>query len=115
MRPLTPDELLQTIVEIFPTFLDDYLIEALNERKQEGTALLHFVMLNFMPYFSRNRESFSEKQLKAFGVFINGAVAVEDNLENAVSTCFLEHLRQTQSYKTLAPFLSNNAKKKTHA
>lgn len=104
--------MLQILVEIFPDFLEDYPIEAL---KEEGSESLHFVMLNFTPYFSRNRRSFSEKQLKAFAVFINEAVVVEDSLENAVSTCFLEHLQQTQSYKTLAPFLSSNAKKKTHA
>jgi hypothetical protein len=72
-------------------------------------------MLPFAEYFGVARDTLSERQLRNLGRLLNEAVAVDDDLENAVSTCFLEHLRQTGSYKSLAPFLSKQAKDKTHA
>ena len=110
MRPQTAKELWTLFTEIFPSF-SAYCEE--EEIQPETT--LHFVMMDFTSYFGRNCETFSESQLKKLGHFINDAVAVDDMLENAVSTCFLEHLRQVRSYKTLSPFLSRQAKDKTHA
>ena len=110
MRPQTAKELSTLLTEIFPGFSADCEVE---EIQPETT--LHFVIRNFTTYFSDSRDTFSEFQLKKLAHFINDAVAVDDNLENAVSTCFLEHLHQVRSYKVLAPFLSREAKHKTHA
>ena len=110
MRPQTPKELWTLLTEIFPGFSADC-----EDDEIQADTTLHFVMTNFTSYFSGNRETFSELQLKKLAHFINGAVAVDDNLENAVGTCFLEHLHQVRSYKILAPFLSRQAKDKTHA
>jgi len=110
MRPQIAKELWALLTEIFPGF-SAYCED--EEIQPETT--LHFVMTEFTSYFSGNRDTFSEFQLKKLAHFINDAVAVDDNLENAVSTCFLEHLRQVRSYKILAPFLSRQAKDKTHA
>lgn len=71
-------------------------------------------MLRFRPYFGGKQDSLSDAQLKAFGSFVNEAVAVDDDLENAVSTCFLEDLSH-RGYKVLKPHLSALAKRKTHA
>ena len=109
MRPQTAKELWTLLTGIFPSFVED----CSEEEVQDET--LHFVMRNFTPYFSGNREAFSERQIKALARFINDVVAVDDNLENAVGTCFLEHLRQVSGYKVLAPLLSRKAKDKTHA
>jgi hypothetical protein len=110
MRPQTARELWNLFTEIFPGF-SAYCEE---EEIQPDTTL-HFVMRDFTTYFGSYRDTFTESQLRKVGQFINDAVAIDDNLENAVSTCFLEHLRQVSSYKTLAPFLSRQAKDKTHA
>ena len=110
MRPQTAMELWRFLTEVFPGFVADC-----TEEEIEADTTLHFVMIDFAPYFSSNREQFSEGQLRALGLFINEAVSVDDNLENAVATCFLEHLHQDGSYKALGPYLSALAKAKTHA
>ncbi len=69
----------------------------------------------FAEYFGAEGGAASERQLQALGGLINEAVAVDDELENAVSTCMLEHLRQIKAYKILSPYLSPKAKQKTHA
>src|SRR5439155_2408023 len=57
----------------------------------------------------------SDRQVRQLAELINQAVEAPDELENAVSTCFLEHLRQVRTYKVLAPHLSTQAKRRTHA
>jgi hypothetical protein len=110
VRPQTAKELWVLLTKIFPGFSADC-----EEIEIESDTTLHFVMMDFTPYFSGKLETFSENQLKKLALFINDAVSVDDNLENAVGTCFLEHLHQVCSYKALAPFLSRQAKDKTHA
>ncbi len=110
MRPQTAQDLWALLTGIFPGFVEDC-----SKAEVESDATLHFVMRDFTPYFSGNQSSFSERQIKALALFINEAVAVDDKLENAVGTCFLEHLRQVSGYKVLAPFLSREARDKTHA
>ena len=110
LRPQTADELWTVLTEIFPGFS----AHCEDEEIQPETTL-HFVMTDFTTYFGGNRDTFSESQLRKLALFINNAVSVGDNLENAIGTCFLEHLRQVRGYKILAPFLSRQAKDKTHA
>jgi hypothetical protein len=66
----------------------------------------HRVMMIFAPYFAANQHLFSVKQLRRLGEWINAAVSMGGELENAVSTCFLEHARQLKINRTLAPYLS---------
>ena len=68
-----------------------------------------------MDFFSSARKNSSERQLKALGRLINEVVAKDDTLENAFSSCLLEHLRQIDEYKSLAPYISPKAKERTHA
>ena len=72
-------------------------------------------MFEFADYFARNYNAFSEKQLQQLGIWINDSVVASGNLENAVSTCFLEHSRQLKVNRVLAPYLSTFAKGKSHA
>jgi len=110
MRPQTAKELWTVLTEMFPGFSAHC-----EEEEIQPETTFHFVMSDFTTYFGINGDTFSESQLRKLGQFINNVVAVDDNLENAVATCFLEHLRQVSSYKILAPFLSRQAKDKTHA
>jgi hypothetical protein len=109
MRCRTAMELWGLLSGIFPGFAEEC-----SEEKFPGDATLHFVMREFLPHFSGNREDHSKRQVEALAQIINEAVTLDDDLENAVSTCFLEHLHQVGSYKALAPFLSRAAKDKTH-
>jgi len=61
MRPQTVRELWKLLTEIFPGFATDC-----KEEEIQPDTTLHFVMRDFTPYFSGNRETFSESQIKAF-------------------------------------------------
>ena len=65
MRPQTARELWDVLTGIFPGF-------AANCTKEEiqPNTTLHFVMRDFTPYLSGNRETFSELQIKALARFI---------------------------------------------
>ena len=75
----------------------------------------HRVMQEFLMYFAKKHSFFTERQLRRFGDWISKAVAVDGDIENAVSTCFIEHMRQVKINQVLAPYLSPVAKAKSHA
>jgi hypothetical protein len=68
----------------------------------------------FAEYFGANSKCFSKKQLCRLGEWLSEAVSVSGPLENAVSTCFLEHVHQLKVDRRLAPYLSKSAKEKFH-
>lgn len=100
---------------VFPGFTEYHSLEDLEDSERDEAATLHSVMFPFTQFFGGHLPTFSEKQLKVLGILLNKAVSVDDDFENAVSTCFLEHLHQIRGYKALAPYLSAVAKRKTHA
>ena len=75
----------------------------------------HCIMAELIQFFGMNHQTFSEKQLRRFGQWVNAAVLIEGPLENAISTCFLEHTRQVKINRVIAPYLSREAKDKSHA
>ena len=87
------------------------------ELEDEATEDLtnHRVLMLFAQYFGANHGSFSTKQFRALADWLNAAVAGGGELENAVSTCFLEHASQLKVNRVLAPYLSPQAKRSTHA
>jgi hypothetical protein len=100
------------LIHIFPDFVDHCPLDQL--RDEMNPAPLHFVMRCFTEHFGARAALSSQKQLKDLGALVNDAVANHDDvIENAVSTCFLEHLQQVRGYKPLVPFLSTTAKRKT--
>jgi hypothetical protein len=103
------------LTQTFPGFAENWNADELADREREGTATFHSIMFPFTQYFGANHSSFSDRQVRELAGVINQAVDTPDELENAVSTCFLEHLRQLRSYKVLAPHLSTEAKRRTHA
>lgn len=111
VRPPTSQELYAALEAIFPEFGSEDLLDDL-KTSDYG---LHTVMHRFTEHFGAEGSTASERQLQALGGLINEAVAVDDQLENAVSTCMLEHFRQIKVYKILSPYLSRTAKQKTHA
>jgi hypothetical protein len=111
VRPPTPQELIASLEAIFPEFGSEDILHDV-ETSDYG---LHSVMRLFTEYFGTEGSTAAEGQLRALGGLIDESVAVDDQLENAVSTCMLEHLRQIKVYKTLSPYLSRKAKQRTHA
>ena len=112
MKQRNIEEVEKILTDIFPSY-----VEQLKEDKkeQEWEYSIHSLFLDFIHYFSSNIEEFNSKQLKKMANFINEAVEIDDNLENAISTCFLEHLYQVNSLKQIKPMLSKLAKEKLHA
>ena len=112
-RPETALELWQLLSEIIPTFEGAAPAEDVDHWENNSTSSFHSVMIAFTDHFGEVRTKLSRKQIELLSEFINFSVEADDKLENAVSTCLLEHLHQIEAYKTLAPFLSNKAKMKT--
>jgi hypothetical protein len=115
VRPSTAHELWSQLVAVLPGFAAYHSRADVEEAEQDQTATLHSVMAPFTQYFGRQSASLSEKQLKVLGKLVSEAVEVDDDLENAVSTCFLEHLHQIKSYRAIAPYLSDTAKARSRA
>jgi hypothetical protein len=113
--PRTPAELRDLLCKIVPTYRTHWEDSDNPYISEDGTFSFHGVMIDFTQYFGRSIDTFSEKQMREIGDLINAAVADDSPLENAVSTCLLEHLRQIKASKKLAPFLSSIAKGKSHA
>jgi hypothetical protein len=113
--PKTARELRERLVLIVPAFGEACTEEEMREEESLSAVTLHFVMQRFAEFFGGAQASLSQRQLAALGAFLSQAVENDDDLENAVSTCFLEHLRQIRGYEALAPHLTALAKRKTHA
>jgi hypothetical protein len=100
--------------EIFPGFRDHWNDKDNPFVQDDGSFGYHAVMLNFNDFLA-GVESWSNEQLKRFSEVLNAAVTRDDDLENAVSTCFLEHMHQMKMTKLLNPHLTAQAKRKSRA
>ena len=104
-RPPAPMTLLALLQEIFPQFGD----EEIAQEVEESEVGLHCLMRNFTEYFGSLGGRASEEQLRALAALLDEAVSVDDVLENAVSTCLLEHLGQIDRLEALRPYISRAA------
>jgi hypothetical protein len=111
--PNSPAELQAFLVGVFPSFAAD--VEADEWPPEFGELTFHRVMFEFAPFFAKEVDSFSAKQLAAFGQFLQLVEATEGSLENAVSTCFLEHAHQLKVNKKLRPWLGKARRKRPDA
>jgi hypothetical protein len=105
----SPRDTINFLVALDPPFETELEVE---EPEQLGH---HRIIMIFAQYFGANHRSFSEKQLRRLGEWLSAAVATGGKIENAVSTCFLEHTHQLKVNRILAPYLSQMAKHKQHA
>ena len=105
--PTTPQELQDALCQVFPDFKPQW--------DDNEPLTYHALLLEFTPHFGKAASTYSERQLRAFGDIVNRSIASGGTLENAVSTCFLEHMHQINVRKVLGPYLSREAKAKSHA
>ena len=105
--------LLEDVTKFLVALDSAFTTELELEEPEELT--VHSVMSLFAQYFGSNGGRYSERQLRSLGEWLSSAVTVPGPLENAVSTCFLEHMRQLKVNRLLAPYLSRLAKEKSHA
>lgn len=111
MPPTSPEQMLEQLQAIFPAF--DHEWDEDDWPGMERT--FHSVVREFAYYFPSNVATFTERQIRALAAWINGAVLAGGQLENAISTCFLEHSKQLKVNKLLWPHLSATARKCAHA
>lgn len=107
----SPKEVLNAIISIFPGFKAEW--EEDNPYIVEGEFSIHSVYMTFLPYLATS--SPTETQLSKVASLVNGAVSAGHDSENAVSTCFLEHVYRVGLAHALKPLLSNGAKERLHA
>jgi len=108
-RPLDPDRLRARLVELCPRY------QPPPPEEHDDELGMHSVMADFLVWFGRYGRELDARALQRIASFLDEAVVLNDNLENAVSTCFLEHLRQVQGHQALAPYLSRSVKSKLRA
>jgi hypothetical protein len=113
MRSYHVAESLEDVTKFLVALDSAFAIEL--ELEEPGELTLHGVMSLFAQHFGSNGGGYSERQLRSLGGWLSSAVTVPGSLENAVSTCFLEHTRQLKVNRLLAPYLSRLAKEKSHA
>jgi hypothetical protein len=109
--PTSPRGLAVALSSIFPTFE----VGKTDPYDPYGAPTFHSIMIDFTTFFGRASRSCSQKQLRSFGALVNQAVRQSGPLENAISTCFLEHLRQIRAERVLRPFLAPAGKERIHA
>jgi hypothetical protein len=102
--PVTPQALLEDLFTIFPQYRAAY-----NGPIHDDAPSFHSVLMAFTPFFGGQIASFSEGQLRGFGDLVSDAVAVGGSLENAFSTCLLEHLHQIRALQAFRPYLRTHA------
>jgi len=76
----------------------------------KGKYNYHSVFQEFAPVSHRMLNGSTTSQIKEFCKIINFMVETGGDLENAVSTCFLEHASQVGVRKIIALYLSKEAK-----
>jgi hypothetical protein len=103
--PNSPDELLSFLGSIFPAFVPFAEQEPVSGFDPEPLTY-HYLMLEFAAFFGREASSSAPRQLRELAEFLSRAVDAGGPLENAVSTCFLEHTRQLKVNRTLGPWLA---------
>lgn len=97
-----PGSLAHVLAEFFPIFSDELIDEEIHS--------YHWVLMLFAPISAQALESADERTIRRFCDLINQMVSAGGELENAVSTCFLEHASQIGVRKIIKPFLSREAK-----
>lgn len=105
--PATPDQLRSALIALFPAFEAEIDAGA----SDGGDITFHSLMLEFTPFFGKNTRSFTEKQMRGLAELINVAIGSPGPLENAMSTCFLEHTRQIRVNRELGAAMTQRPRK----
>jgi len=111
----SPAQALEFLFALFPAFEKEWQTDEVESEPLNDELTYHRIMFEFIQFFGGKHATFTEDQIKRFGAWVNDSILQEGPLENAISTCFLEHMRQVKINRVLAPYLSKAAKEKSHA
>lgn len=124
---MTPQQLLNFFIEIAPQFSDEWNSDRNNSIYDNGSFTLHGVCTQFSYYF-QHQESFTETALvervvhpnisslnmKRLFNFIEENIyesEVNDDLDNALCTCFLENIAKTKAGDYARKYMVKKSKK----
>ena len=108
MKIETPKDLVAALIDLFPGFRDEW--DEGEGYGGIGQYNFHTVFMELAPFCSGYLAEASPRTVEAFCTLINNFVASGGDMENAVSTCLLEHSSQVGIAKTIRPHLSQAAK-----
>ena len=110
-------DLAEFLIGLFPSFEKEW-VELEQSYKKTAAQIgydsglsFHQVLQTFAPLSFELLQKATPKQVSDFCKFINQAISDRGNLENALSTCLLEHASQVGIRDILKPLLSVEARK----
>lgn len=112
MKIMTKEDLLEFFISIFPEFEAVWNAET-NYFRDNNFYTAHGICSEFSHYFRENYREFSRQQLFLLFNKIEENVGIqeeEDEIDNALSTCFLENIAQTESGDYTKQFMGKNSK-----
>ncbi|WP_078119467.1 DUF7674 family protein [Thiosocius teredinicola] len=104
-----PNELVDRLIALFPRFFEEWN-GGEEYGYEDGDFSYHSVISTFAPLSAEYLNESQPKKTKAFSELLNYAVENGGALENAVSTCLLEHASQLGIRGTLLPYLCPKAR-----
>ena len=104
-------DVLKAVISISPEFNGEWKDEN-PYIHDDGSYSVHAVYMVFLEFLSCKKTANSNEQVKQIALLINGAVAAGATSENAISTCFLEHLDQVGLVSIFKPLMSDAAKRR---
>ena len=103
------NDLLKFYFELFPDFENIWNSEDNLFRENENFTA-HGVCVEFSHFFQENHADFSKDQLKILFEEIEKISIKDDEIKNAIYTCFLEIVATTESSKFAKSFMGTIAK-----
>ncbi len=104
-----PRELVDRLLTLFPGFSEEWDEgEGFGYENEEYS--FHSIMLTFGPLSATFLKASGRRTIQAFGELLNRSVENGGDLENAVSTCLLEHASQLGISRIIKPYLSPKAR-----
>lgn len=109
-REPSPVELILELQRVFP----DFRVATEGHDEMYNPISLHTVMMDFAYWIGISLPTATQKQVEDLGGWLDSAVESGGNLENAVSTCLLEHAFRLNIEKRLRPHINAATKRAMH-
>jgi len=107
---MTPQAILERLVALFPEFAAHWDDPGNCFREDDGSFNSYGVFAEFSGFFRDRYEQLSPDQLGALGQLVSDwAGSPDDELANAVATCFLEHVACERFSRGFRQHLSGEA------
>jgi hypothetical protein len=109
---MTPQELLNRLVALFPDFRAYWDDPGNCFRDDDGSFTLHGVFAEFTSFYRERHASFPPDRVAALGAFVSECMASADaDLDNAAATCFVENIAGEECDRELARHLTGEARR----